>query len=79
MISKGCLYHVVRANDLESEAPPLELVHVVKDFMEVFHDDLPKISPEREIDYGMDLLPDIRPISIPPYQMASAELKELKI
>ena len=79
MISKGCLYHVVRAKDLESEAPPLDLAHVVKDFMEVFHDDLPRISPEWEIDFGMDLLPDIKPISIPPYQMAPAKLKELKL
>ena len=46
MISKGCLYHVVRFKDLESEAPPLDLVDVMKDFTEVFHDDLPKISPE---------------------------------
>ncbi|WMV25700.1 hypothetical protein MTR67_019085 [Solanum verrucosum] len=31
-----------------------------------------------EIDFGIDLLPDTQPISIPPYRMAPAELKELK-
>ena len=66
MISKGCLYHVVRFKDLESEAPPLDLVDVMKDFTEVFHDDLPKISPEWEIDFGIELLPDIKHILIPP-------------
>ena len=45
----------------------------------VFPDDLPGIPPEREIDFGIDLLTDIQPISIPPYRMASAELKELKV
>ncbi|WMV58989.1 hypothetical protein MTR67_052374, partial [Solanum verrucosum] len=32
----------------------------------------------REIDFGIDLLPDTQPISIPPYRMAPTELKELK-
>ncbi|KAH0781716.1 hypothetical protein KY290_001314 [Solanum tuberosum] len=32
----------------------------------------------REIDFGIDILPDTRPISIPPYRMAPSELKELK-
>ncbi|KAH0657090.1 hypothetical protein KY285_031972 [Solanum tuberosum] len=41
-------------------------------------DDLPGIPPEREIDFGIDLLPDTQPISIPPYQIASIELKKLK-
>ncbi|WMV37694.1 hypothetical protein MTR67_031079, partial [Solanum verrucosum] len=63
---------------LESEIPLLESVPVVKDFLEVFPDDLPGIPPEREIDFGIDLLPDTQPISIPPYRMAPAELKELK-
>ncbi|WMV24573.1 hypothetical protein MTR67_017958 [Solanum verrucosum] len=31
-----------------------------------------------EIDFGIDLLPDTQPISIPPYRIAPTELKELK-
>ena len=46
--------------------------------MEVFPNGLLGIPPEREIDFGIDLLPDINPISIPLYRMASAESKELK-
>src|SRR5688572_6727956 len=78
MISKGCIYHVVRVRDVESEVPSLESVPTVSEFPDVFPDDLPGIPPEREIDFGIDLLPDTRPISIPPYRMAPAELKELK-
>ena len=44
----------------------------------MFPEDLPGIPPEREIEFGIDLLPDTQPISIPPYRMAPAELKELK-
>ena len=78
MISKGCLYHIVRVQDLDSKIPPIELVPVVKEFPEVFPNDLPGIPPEWEIDFGMDLLPEKNLISIPPYWMAPAELKEFK-
>ena len=33
---------------------------------------------ENLIDFGIDLLPETNPTSIPPYRMAPAELKELK-
>ena len=41
MISKGCLYHIVRVKDLDSETPPIELVPVVMEFPKVFLNDLP--------------------------------------
>ncbi|XP_075079999.1 uncharacterized protein LOC142165320 [Nicotiana tabacum] len=36
------------------------------------------IPPNRDIDFGIDVLPDTQLISIPPYRMAPAELRELK-
>ena len=36
------------------------------------------MPPDREIDFGIDLLLDTRPIFSPPYRMAPAEQKELK-
>lgn len=51
--------------DLESDLPPLEVVLVEKHFLEVFSNDLPRIPPEGEIDFGIDLLPDINPIYVP--------------
>ena len=50
----------------------------MNEFPEVFPEDLPGITPDREIDFGIDVLPDTHPIFIPPYRMAPAELKELK-
>ena len=52
---------------------------VVNEFQDVFPDDLPRIPPPREIDFCIDLEPDTKPISIPPYKMSLAELKELKL
>ncbi|KAF3626154.1 hypothetical protein FXO38_29429 [Capsicum annuum] len=46
--------------------------------VDIFPKDLPGISSEREIGFGINLLLDTQPISILPYRMAPAELKELK-
>ena len=50
----------------------------MREFLDVFPDDLPGLPPEREIDFSIDLVPGTTPISLPPYRMALAELKELK-
>ncbi|KAH0781192.1 hypothetical protein KY290_000790 [Solanum tuberosum] len=55
--------------DSSSENPTRESVPVVNDFPEVFPEDLPRVPPEREIDFGIDLLPDTQPIYIPPYRI----------
>ena len=44
----------------------------------MFPADLRAMPPDRDIDFCIDLEPGTRPISIPPYRMAPAELRELK-
>ncbi|XP_070032263.1 uncharacterized protein [Nicotiana tomentosiformis] len=63
--------------DTDAEAPTLEYVPIVNAFPEVFPDELPGILPDREIDFGVDVMPGTQPISIPPYRMALTKLKEL--
>ncbi|XP_070046618.1 uncharacterized protein [Nicotiana tomentosiformis] len=53
MINNGCIYYFVRVMDTDAEAPTLESVPVVKEFLEVFPDELPRIPPDREIDFGL--------------------------
>ncbi|XP_070033048.1 uncharacterized protein [Nicotiana tomentosiformis] len=78
MINKGCIYHLVRVTDIDAEALTLESVPVVNEFPAVFPDELLGILPDREIDFGIDMMPNTYLISIPPYRMAPTELKELK-
>ncbi|KAH0733004.1 hypothetical protein KY289_004192 [Solanum tuberosum] len=78
LVSKGCVFHLVRVNDSSVETPPIESVPVVSEFPKIFPDDLPGVPSERKIDFGIDIFLDTRHISIPPYRMAPAELKELK-
>ncbi|XP_070046910.1 uncharacterized protein [Nicotiana tomentosiformis] len=44
----------------------------------VFPKELHWIPPDREIDFGIDVMSGTQPISIPPYIMPPIELKELK-
>ncbi|KAH0642224.1 hypothetical protein KY285_033082 [Solanum tuberosum] len=50
----------------------------VNEFPDAFPEDLPVLLPEREVEFGIDVIPDSQPIFIPPYRMAPAELRELK-
>ena len=69
--SKVCNYHLLQINDLSVEVRLLQSVPIVEEFRDVFRDDLLRVPSERGIDFGIDNIPDTRPISIPPYRMAS--------
>ena len=56
----------------------LDEIPVVREFPDVFPYDIARLPPEREVEFTIDLIPGIEPISIPPYRMASTELRELK-
>ncbi|XP_070015079.1 uncharacterized protein [Nicotiana sylvestris] len=62
MIKKGCIYHLVRVTNTDAEAPSLESVPVLNKFSEVFTDELSIISPDKKIDFGIDVMPGTQPI-----------------
>ena len=70
MISKGYLYVLVPVKNSSLETPSLKSVLVVCKCPKVFVEDLPKGPPEREINFGIDVLPNTQPISIFLYKMA---------
>jgi hypothetical protein len=53
-------------------------IRVVRDFPYVFPEELLGMPPDREVEFIIDLLPGIAPISKRPYMMFIEELKELK-
>src|SRR3954465_6700732 len=58
--------------------PDLEDILVVHDFPDVFPDELPGMSPDRCVEFIVDLMPGTAPISGRPYRMAPHELAEPK-
>ncbi|KAL6329993.1 hypothetical protein AAG906_039908 [Vitis piasezkii] len=67
-------YVVNEENDLK-----LEDIPIVRDYPDVFPDDLLGLPPKREVEFTIDLAPETAPIFKAPYRMAPMELKELKI
>jgi hypothetical protein len=51
---------------------------VVRDFLNVFPEELPRMPPDREVEFVIDLLPGTTLTSKRPYEMFVEELKELK-
>jgi len=56
----------------------IEIPVVVREFMDVFPEDLPRLPPDREVEFTIDVLPGTAPISKAPYRMALIELAEVK-
>ncbi|CAL5411310.1 unnamed protein product [Camellia sinensis] len=56
----------------------IKLPRVVCDYADVFPMELPGLPPTREVDFGIELQPGTTPISMAPYRMAPAKLRELK-
>ncbi|KAL0536373.1 hypothetical protein IC582_025320 [Cucumis melo] len=52
---------------------------VVRDYPDVFLEELPGLPPHREVEFVIELEPGTVPISRAPYRMAPAELKKLKV
>ncbi|TYK25733.1 pol protein [Cucumis melo var. makuwa] len=52
---------------------------VVRDYPDVFPEELPGLPPHREVEFVIELESSTVPISRAPYRMAPAELKELKV
>ncbi|GJS98048.1 putative reverse transcriptase domain-containing protein [Tanacetum coccineum] len=55
----------------------LEDISVVKEFPDVFPEDLPGIPPVRQVEFQIDLIPGAAPIARTPYRLAPSEMQEL--
>ena len=74
MLRKGCQVYLAFVMDRRQEGTRLEDIPIVKEFSY----DISGLPPDREIEFVIELVLGTEPISIPPYRMAPAELKELK-
>jgi hypothetical protein len=63
---------------VEATEKNLQDIPVVQEFPDIFSMEFSGLTPEREVEFGIECIPGTGPISKAPYQMAPAELKELK-
>jgi hypothetical protein len=62
----------------EAIIPEIKDILVVCEFPDVFPEDLPRLPPERDVEFVIELKPDTAPISRRLYRMPPNELAELK-
>ena len=63
----------------DEERLDLDLPRVVCEYEDVFPDELPRLPPQRVVDFGIELHPGTSPISMNPHRMAPVELQELRV
>ncbi|KAJ4959955.1 hypothetical protein NE237_019865 [Protea cynaroides] len=78
-LKKGGVGYLVLVVDLTKEAPRMEDIDVMRDFLGVFLEELPGLPLDRATEFVTDLIPGAAPVSKAPYRMAPTELKELKV
>ena len=59
-------------------SPDLASIPMVCEFLDVFPKDLPRLPPDRDVEFSIELEPSTAPISRCPYRMAPKELAEMK-
>nr|GEW67582.1 putative reverse transcriptase domain-containing protein [Tanacetum cinerariifolium] len=80
-VQKEC--HVFLAQVIEkktkdkSKKKRLEGVPIVRDFLEVFPEDLQGLSPTRQVEFQIHLVPGAAPVAHSPYRLAPSEMQEL--
>ena len=78
LLLQGCTGYLAHVVDKRMEEKlKIDDVPIVRDFLEVFPKDLISLSPDRKIEFEIDLVLGTESISNAPYRMASAELREL--
>ncbi|XP_070055774.1 uncharacterized protein [Nicotiana tomentosiformis] len=76
MVEKECDAYQAFVRDVSVDAPNIESLLIVRDFLDVFPADISGMPPDRDIDFDIDLLLGTHPISIPLYRMVPTELKD---
>ncbi|GJR59867.1 putative reverse transcriptase domain-containing protein [Tanacetum coccineum] len=61
----------------KSDEKRLEDILVVREFPEVFPEDLPGLPPVRQVEFQIDLIPGAAPVARAPYKLAPLEMQEL--
>ena len=81
-VRKGCKAYVVTITDEENlnniDKLKLEDILVLKEYADVFPEEILGLPPKRELDFTIELVPGVVPSSKAPYWMKILELNELK-
>ncbi|GJZ23242.1 putative reverse transcriptase domain-containing protein [Tanacetum coccineum] len=80
-MARGCQVFLAQISakkeEDKSEGKQIKDVPIVRDFPEVFPEDLPGLPLARPVEFQIDLIPGATPVARAPYRLAPSEMKEL--
>ncbi|GKA92223.1 putative reverse transcriptase domain-containing protein [Tanacetum coccineum] len=74
LIIRVLMIHVM---EKKSDEKRLEDIPVVKEFLDVFLEDLPGLPPVRQVEFQIDLIPRAALVARTPYRLAPSKMQEL--
>jgi ribonuclease HI len=74
---KHCTAFLAHIVDKSIKSKSLSDVPIVREFPDVFPDDLPGLPPARQVEFRIDLVPGAAPVAKAPYRLAPLEMQEL--
>ncbi|XP_012437686.1 uncharacterized protein LOC105763852 [Gossypium raimondii] len=79
LVRKGCEVYLAYVSVSVSRDSSIENIRIVREFLDVFPNELLSLPLNREVEFDIELLPSTAPVSIAPYRMALKELIELMV
>ncbi|KAM0010005.1 putative transcription factor interactor and regulator CCHC(Zn) family [Helianthus debilis subsp. tardiflorus] len=76
-LRKGYPSLLALITDSQTDERKLEDLPVVREFPDVFPEELPGLPPHRQVEFQIELQPGAAPIARAPYRLAPGELQEL--
>ncbi|KAI3754881.1 hypothetical protein L1987_54673 [Smallanthus sonchifolius] len=76
-LRKGYCAFLAHIVEKKPEERRLEDIPIVRDYPEVFPEDLPGLPPSRQVEFRIDLVPGAAPVARSPYRLAPSEMREL--
>ncbi|KAJ0621611.1 putative nucleotidyltransferase, Ribonuclease H [Helianthus annuus] len=76
-LRKGHTAILALVTDASAEERKIEDIPIVREFPEVFPEELPGLPPHRQVEFQIELAPGAAPIARAPYRLAPSELEEL--
>nr|GEX11166.1 hypothetical protein [Tanacetum cinerariifolium] len=78
-VERGFHLFLAHVTEKKLKENRLKDVPVIHDFHEVFPDDLTRLSPSRQVEFLIDLVPEAAPVACAPYRLAPSEMRELSV
>ncbi|KAD3640201.1 hypothetical protein E3N88_29424 [Mikania micrantha] len=76
-LRKQCVAFLAHVIEKDKKAIKIQDMPIVRDYADVFPDDLPGLPPERSVQFRIDLIPGATPVAKSPYRLAPSEMQEL--